>query len=90
MAAMFYNARAFNQNIGNWNVSKVVNITGQNPNGVMNGMNFMFQNATIFNNGEAPGGITQKMNWTVSFSGIPTDFSTSSELTNQNKPNPNW
>jgi hypothetical protein len=56
----------------------------------MNGMNFMFQNATIFNNGEAPGGITQKMNWTVSFSGIPTDFSTSSELTNQNKPNPNW
>jgi hypothetical protein len=53
-------------------------------------MRNMFNGATVFNNGQAPGGTTQKMNWTISFLGIPLNFSYGSALTTQNKPKSNW
>ncbi len=78
MSQMFLYARAFNKNIGNWNTSKVTDMTG------------MFLFATVFNNGQAAGEVTQKMNWIISFSGIPEYFSYLSALQNANKPKSNW
>jgi surface protein len=77
MRSMFENALVFNQNIGNWNT------IGVRSN---HHMNRMFNNAIAFNNGDIPGGTTQKMNWTISFTGIPPDFSVNSALTEANKP----
>ena len=77
MGGMFLRASAFNQNIGGWITSKVTDISY---------MSNMFFNASAFNNGQAPGGTTQPMNWTISFIGTPQDFSTNSALTTANKP----
>jgi len=76
MGYMFYNAKAFNQNIGGWTTNSV------------NSMGYMFNGATVFNNGQASGLNTQKMNWTISFTGTPPNFSTSSPLalSSSNKP----
>jgi surface protein len=59
MASAFTNAHYFNQNISNWNVSKVVF------------MNSMFPGGTtalrdIFNNGQLAGSSGQPLNWTAS------------------------
>jgi surface protein len=84
MSGMFLNALNFNQKISYdasnnyWNTSKVVD------------MNYFFSGATNFNNGEAAYGITQPMNWIISFTGTPTNFSTNSALTPENKPRSNW
>jgi hypothetical protein len=53
-------------------------------------MTGMFLFATVFNNGQAAGEVTQKMNWIISFSGIPEYFSYLSALQNANKPKSNW
>jgi surface protein len=72
---MFQNATAFNQDIGNWNVSNVV------EGGVTSyyGMKSMFQNATAFNQNLTKWCVTK-------ITSEPTDFSTSSALTEANKP----
>ena len=96
MSSMFNSASAFNQNIGNWITSKVTDMGGmftgasafnQDIGGWVtsqvtdvNNMNYMFYGATVFNNGDVP------MNWTISFTGTPQDFSTNSALTTANKP----
>jgi surface protein len=77
MTLMFVRASAFNKNIGNWNTSKVTNI---------NNMSGMFVYALAFNNGDVPGGVTQPMNWIISFSGRPPNFSTGSALQTANMP----
>jgi hypothetical protein len=46
----------------------------------------MFSGASKFNNGQTAGGTTQPMNWTISFPGTPINFSTSSALSDANKP----
>jgi hypothetical protein len=46
----------------------------------------MFIGATVFNNGQAAGGTTQPMNWTISFTGTPSQFSNGSALTPENMP----
>ena len=81
MSYMFYAASAFNNlglSLNNWDVSKVTNIIN---------MNGMFRNAYVFNNGQAAGGTTQPMNWTISFIGTPADFSTgATSFSSANKP----
>ena len=81
MSSMFQNATAFNQKISYdasnnyWDTTNVTN------------MNSMFDSATVFNNGQAANGITQPMNWIISFTGTTaTNFSTNSALTEENKP----
>ena len=81
MSSMFNSASAFNQKISYdasnnyWDTTKVTD------------MNSIFQNASVFNNGQGVGGITQPMNWIISFTGTLTNFfSTSSALTDANKP----
>lgn len=51
LSGMFQGATSFNQNIGNWNVSSV-----------NSGLDYMFKNATSFNNG----GSSDINNWNVS------------------------
>ena len=69
MANMFQGCINFNQPIGNWDVANVTNMTGMfhgaskfNQNiglwgaktGNVTTMNYLFQNATVFNNGGSP------------------------------------
>ena len=52
IGSMFFNSAGFNQNISNWDVSKVTN------------MNATFSGATLFNNGDASGNSNQPLtNW---------------------------
>jgi surface protein len=90
---MFFRAFAFNQNIGNWDVSNVTNMNNMffrtlafNQNigswDVSNvaTMNLMFRGASSFNQNLS--------NWCVSqIPNEPNDFATLSLLTNANKPN---
>jgi hypothetical protein len=49
-------------------------------------MSAMFNGATSFNNGQNIGGTTAPMNWTINFSGTPSNFSSGSALTSENAP----
>jgi len=51
LGAMFQGASIFNQNVSTWNTSKVTI------------MSSVFQSASVFNNGDAPGASTQPLNW---------------------------
>ena len=92
MSVMFTEADDFNQDISGWNVTNVSNmyamfnsaddfnqdISGWNVTNVSN-MNAMFNSANDFNQ--------DLTGWCVSnISSEPSDFSTSSALTNSNKP----
>jgi hypothetical protein len=69
---MFRGATGFNQNIGNWAVTESANL------------NYMFNNATKFNNGGATGDVGRPMNWSNVpnyHSTAPTQFSLNSQLT---------
>ena len=79
LTSMFQNDTSFNQDIGNWNVSNVTNVTS------------MFQGISLtnknkFNNGEEPSGITSPMEWTRTPTPIVINFRTNSELTSTNMP----
>ena len=77
------NKDTFNQNISYnptyqyWDTSAV---------DLSSNMTAMFSNAISFNNGQYIGNTTSPMNWTISFSGTPANFSTGSALTSQNAP----
>jgi surface protein len=94
---MFETATSFNQNLNSWDVSSVVqmdsmfkgassfngNISSWDVSSVGNNINLsmisMFQDATVFNK--------DLSGWCVTnITSEPTNFSTSSALTNANKP----
>jgi surface protein len=93
MDAMFYNSGLFNQAIGAWNTGAVTNMSGMfwsanafnQPIGTWNtgavtNMSYMFKNASAFNQNIS--------GWNVAavVTKPPTDFSTGSDLTEQNSP----
>jgi surface protein len=71
MNQMFQQAPAFNQDLTNWN-PRVSQVTT---------MDYMFYNATVFNNGGGIGDTTRPMTgWSVGSSVAHTDFGTGSQL----------
>ena len=76
MSGMFEGASAFNQNIGNWNTSNLIQNNNLSGGG---GLISTFKDATAFNQNLS--------GWCVSNIGSePNNFSTSSALTEANKP----
>mgnify|MGYP001345596347 CR=1 FL=1 len=76
MSGMFEGASAFNQNIGNWNTSNLIQNNNLSGGG---GLISTFKDASAFNQNLS--------GWCVSNIGSePNNFSTSSALTNANKP----
>lgn len=77
-SGMFRFCIKFNQSVSYdpinnyWNTSQITN----NIN-----MQFMFNDAVIFNNGDISGGNSKKMNWIINFVGTPFQFSAGSLLT---------
>ena len=92
MSFMFFNGFAFNQDIRYWNTSNVINMSymfsnseifnqdlGNWDTSNVTDMNYMFANTLVFNQ--------DLSGWCVtSITSEPTDFGTSSALTNDNKP----